>query len=323
MNGLHRKFLSVALVAALVFCAFPVSTGVPVLDRGRYEQAHAIASAVPIIIATACAAYGVCIAGTSTTMYDANLNSVYSGLKNETGYWSSSWAQYCQDKGGFDNAMQSAVNIDGQSINLGVLKDAGFFDSVNLYTAYLVENGQGILGSSSSAAEREGFWFGDYLWESEKLRETELRFLEQIDYETEGLYAFKCVENSNYVTYTFCYAKSNSFSFSVQDGFGVLRTYQCEGKDVVIQYNISRDSYIVNNNWWSTNGSSAYAKSGFVLLEGYEFVLRNGSVVDEETQALPGVEAVVSPAVDATSSEITPVVWPISPTSAAITSAEE
>lgn len=160
MSGLKEKALSVALVAALLFCTFPVSTGVPVLDRGRYEQAHAIAPAIPIIVATACAAAGVCIAGATTTTYDANLDSVYSGLKNGTGHWSSSWAQYCQDKGGFDAAMNSALTVDGQNIDLKVLTDAGFFDSLKSYTAYCLGNGTAVSGSSSSSSRADVMTIG-------------------------------------------------------------------------------------------------------------------------------------------------------------------
>ena len=154
-----KKAMTVALAAVVVFMmVFPVPIGVQSVDRARYERADANpAIAVPVIVGTALAAYGVYVAGTSASDYNVNLGDVYSGLSQGTQYYSNAWATYVQEQGSFDAAMQSAITVDGQSINLGVLEQNGFFDTVNSYSAYLVSNGDAVIGSTSASANEEVF----------------------------------------------------------------------------------------------------------------------------------------------------------------------
>ena len=153
MSDLIRKPLTVALAAVLVFSVcVPVPSGVSAYDRLRYEQAEAtpaVVLAVPVILATAAAAYGVYVTGTSVTEYNANVQALYDGYSNASSYWSASWANYCQEKGGFDNAMQSCVTADG-NISLQTLTDAGFWDGLRSYTVYCVNNGTAVEGVTSN-----------------------------------------------------------------------------------------------------------------------------------------------------------------------------
>ena len=166
MSGFIKKFTSVALIVALVFFMFPVNTGVREFDNVTHEKAEAVLPIAPVVIvASALAAGGILIAGASSSTYNANLDSVYQGMKNGTSHWSTAWAQYCEDKGGFDNAINSALTVDGQNINLEVLKDAGFFDSARSYSVWCVNNGTAVSGSSSSDAfksylDLSGYSFG-------------------------------------------------------------------------------------------------------------------------------------------------------------------
>ena len=219
MSGLKEKALSVALVAALLFCTFPISTGVPVLDRGRYQEAEAIAPAVAVIaiFGTALAACGVLAAGTTATQYNANLDSVYNGLKNGTGYWSSSWSQYCQDKGGFDAAMQSALTVDGQNIDLQVLTDAGFFDSLKSYTAYCVGQGTAAYGDISTASDRQVLVIGSNTYYYGNVDDTLVAFSRDYMQKNKSGYgsliAFNVNRiNSNVNRYNLIYAKDDNVS---------------------------------------------------------------------------------------------------------------
>lgn len=145
MDRVSRKVTSIALAAVLCFwMAFPVSAFV------KPERAEANpAIAIPIIFGTALAAGGVYVAGASMTQYNANLQSVYDGFQQATSQWSQSWGEYVSVQGSFEQAMNSCVTADG-TIQLQTLADAGFFDSLNTYSAYCVQNGSMVEGVNSA-----------------------------------------------------------------------------------------------------------------------------------------------------------------------------
>ena len=95
MQGIKRKVTAVTLAAVLLFfSAVPVPVGVGAFDALRYDRANAnpAALAVPAILATAAAAFGVYVTGASLAEYDANVQALYDGYSNATSYWSQSWA---------------------------------------------------------------------------------------------------------------------------------------------------------------------------------------------------------------------------------------
>ena len=156
--------MGVVLVAALLVLSFPVPSGNGAIDRLRYQRAQAVpavAVAAPVVLATALAAYGVYVAGSSVGGYDANLDTFYQGMKSASDSYSASWAQYCAEKGSFDNALQSAVDGNG-NIQLEVLADNGFFDSARSYSLVCVDNGSMVVGESSSAASADGAYVGQF-----------------------------------------------------------------------------------------------------------------------------------------------------------------
>lgn len=108
------------------------------------------------VFATALTAGGVYIGGTTLTQYNANLDSIYDGFSQATGQWSQSWSDYVSAKGSFDNAMNSCVTADG-NIELQTLSDAGFFDSLDSYSAYCVSNGTMATGPSSLGTVTQSF----------------------------------------------------------------------------------------------------------------------------------------------------------------------
>ena len=159
-----KRVMGVVLVAALLVLSFPVPSGNGVMDRLRYQRAQAVpavAVAAPVVLATALAAYGVYVAGSSVGGYDANLDTFYQGMKSATDSYSASWAQYCAEKGSFDNALQSAVDGNG-NIQLEVLADNGFFDSARSYSLVCVNNGTMGIGDNSAAGRSNTLNIGNY-----------------------------------------------------------------------------------------------------------------------------------------------------------------
>lgn len=144
MESVSSKVTSIVLSAVLCFwMAFPVSAFV------KPERAEANpAIAIPVIFGTALAAGGVFVAGSSLSQYNANLQSVYDGFSHATSQWSQSWGEYVSAQGSFNQAMSSCVTADG-TISLQTLTDAGFFDSLNSYSAYCVQQGTMAAGDSS------------------------------------------------------------------------------------------------------------------------------------------------------------------------------
>lgn len=133
-------------------------SGVSAYDRVRFGKAEATPAvlAVPAILATAAAAYGVYVTGTSLVDYNANVQALYDGYSNASSYWSQSWAAYCQEKGSFDNAMQSCVTADGE-ISLQQLTDAGFWDGLRQYSAFCVQ--QGTSGVAQTSIPETGYQY--------------------------------------------------------------------------------------------------------------------------------------------------------------------
>ena len=171
MQAVSKKAVTVVLAAVVVFMmAFPVPIKGLLIEKARYEQAKANpVIAVPVILGTALAAAGVYVTGTTASQYNGNLESVYQGISNGTQWYSEAWASYVQEKGSFDAAMQSAITVDGESINLQVLADEGFYDTVNQYTAYVIANNEAMTGASSIAANESCLCIGNakYLFYSD------------------------------------------------------------------------------------------------------------------------------------------------------------
>lgn len=334
MQGTLKKSLTVVLAAVLFFAAcFPVPSGAFRMDRARFGQANANPAvlAVPVVLATAVAAYGVYITGTSVAEYEANVQAFYDGYSNASSYWSQSWAQYCQDKGSFDNALQSCVTSEG-NINLQTLTDNGFWDGVRSYSAYCVSNDDFGVGVDSYPTV-SNLAFGNFTVETVPNDVTALPgyslYSEKIDqyaanYKFDG-YGVSHWSNAygNWITYTFYFARDvdNPIYFAYGTFHGGVTAWthtNSTGSFKINEDNVYIQVYEGNPTQVKSKGTTNNTPlmlTGAKLVDGVQYYVIDGGVSDNEFTVSSGVVAnVISSVLDNTAAMPTTTVEPFAPT---------
>ena len=313
-----RKIMGVVLVAALLVCSFPVPTGNGLLDRLRVQRAEAVpavAVAAPVILATALAAYGVYVAGSSVGGYEANLDTFYQGMKGATDSYSASWAQYCAEKGSFDNALQSAVDGNG-NIQLQVLADNGFFDSARSYSLVCKDNGSLVVGESSNDAMSTAFHIGDVVWVTQDAH---------LEYETVGtaapsthvLCAVRHTINTNGTSYFRYYYVPNDAVWTISDDRKAI-TYSGAGYSKIISVNNSVASESSFNSTSTTVIRGVLGSASNNLAPGYNPSFGNVVTDAGYSSVALGLGAISAGVVGGTAALPTSTVQPFEPTAEAL-----
>lgn len=261
LQNVGRKVTSTVISAVLLlYMAFPIT------DFQKPERAYANPG-VAVLVGTAAAAFGVLVGGATVAQYDANLQALYDGFSGATSQWTASWQQYVQDQGSFDQAVNSCVTANGE-IQLATLQEHGFFDSLESYTAYCVNQGTMQAGNTStiqmSALKVNGYKFAVVGDSPENIGRAQNYVNQCVSQGYDKLVGFKKTKNGSDWDYNYYFGRSYDFTVTrASSNISGAYTLTCSGGFMYAYMQIKSDNSI------NTSRSQVYTVSTFDMPSNY------------------------------------------------------